>query len=207
MGVTRAALVAALALAPAALAGKPPPAAPPIYVAAPAEGLTVRASPDGAPIGDLAAGAQPIEISAVDDSGAWGRIIYGESDGWIELARASTVEVPLLAIAPIPAGLVCAGNEPFWSLRFADEKANFVEPGVEPVGFELSRPATAAGTAGWPLSVTLVGGEASGVALLRPQACTDGMSDRSHPWTLDFLSQREGAPLLLTGCCRVPIAP
>jgi uncharacterized membrane protein len=45
------------------------------------------------------------------------------------------------------------------------------------------------------------------VALLRPLACSDGMSDRSYPWTLDFLTQREGAPLLLTGCCRVPIAP
>jgi uncharacterized membrane protein len=200
-------MVAALALAPAALAGKPPPATIPSYVAAPAEGLTVRAAPGGAPIGDLAAGAQPIEISGLDETGEWGRIIYGEGDGWIELARAAPVDPPVLTIAPIRAGLVCAGNEPFWSLRFADEKANFVEPGVEPVSFELSRPATAAGAAGWPLSVTLVGGEASGVALLRPLACSDGMSDRSYPWTLDFLTQREGAPLLLTGCCRVPIAP
>lgn len=180
-------------------------AQPPAYFAAPDFPLTVRAEPGGAAIGELPAGARPLEATGYDGGRSWVRIYFGESDGWVARDALTPIEPKMLETAPLPDGLLCQGAEPFWSLRFTGAQANFAAPDADPVAFEISRVAIAAGRKTFPVAMTLIGGEASGVALLHDAACGDGATDATFPWTVDFVTQREGAPVLMTGCCRMTI--
>jgi uncharacterized membrane protein len=189
---------AALALAASAASAEPG------YLAAPDHALTVREAPGGAALGALAPGLSPVEITGLDETGLWGRVIFGERDGWVALDALTPAEPPRLADSAIPSGLVCAGTEPFWSLTLSNEAIVYSAPGAEPEDFGLMDVRPAEGFARWPSRLTLYGEARSGVAILRPLACSDGMSDRTHAWTLDFLIQEEGALRLRSGCCRLP---
>ena len=194
--VTAAGLAAAALIAGAAAAQEPE------YFRAPGHPLTVRDAPAGTPIGELARGAAPIEATGVDDSGAWARIAFGEGDGWVALDALTTMRVPDAAYGPLPAGLLCAGSEPFWSARFGPETVETQAPGEEPQSFAVDGAVVAQGAARFPLAVRI--GEMT--AVLRPGACFDGMSDRTHAWSVDLLIARPGALALRTGCCRLPPA-
>ncbi len=175
----------------------------PRYFAAPGHPLTVRAAPDGPPVGELAPGAAPIEVTDFDDSGAWGRIGFGESDAWVAVDALSPLDVALTPYAPLPLGLICAGVEPFWSLRFEADGVIADEPGAAPLTMTPGESVSAQGAAGFPLALRLD----ALIAVLRPQACADGMSDRTQAWTVDLISQREDAMALRSGCCRLPVRP
>jgi uncharacterized membrane protein len=185
-----------IAVATALLGGAAVAQTAPEYYAAPDFPLTVRDWPDGPPAGALPPGAQPVEIGLTDDAAAWGRIIHGEGDAWVALDALRPVEPARASYAPIPAGLVCTGTEPFWALRMEADGAVFQEPGAEPVALAVHGAAPAAGMV-WPVVVRI----ADAAAILRPAACHDGMSDRTYPWSVDLLDD-EG---LRSGCCRLPL--
>lgn len=187
---------AALLLATAA-------AAEPSYVTAPDHALAVRDAPAGSALGTLAPGAGPLEITGLDDSGVWGRIIFGESDGWIALDATTPGDPPRLADSAIPEGLVCVGTEPFWSLTLEGDEVLHATPGAERESFGLLDVQPAEGRR-WPVRLALHGEDRSGVAILRPDACSDGMSDRTHAWSVDVVIEGEGALRLRSGCCRLP---
>lgn len=175
----------------------------PAYFAAPTHPLTVRAAPGGETIGALAPGAAPLEATGFDASGAWARVGFGEGDGWVAADALTPVAVDPAPYADAPLGLVCAGVEPFWALRFTADGVAQERPGEAPTLETPSATAVAQGAARWPLALRL----GSQVAVLRPQACQDGMSDRTDAWTLDLIATGGAAPLLRTGCCRLPVAP
>jgi uncharacterized membrane protein len=102
----------------------------------------------------------------------------------------------------VPVGLICAGAEPFWSMRFGPESVETQAPGEAPQSFSVEGVAVAQGAARFPLALRI--GEMT--AVLRTGACFDGMSDRTHAWSLDLLIARPEALALRTGCCRVPPA-
>jgi hypothetical protein len=184
-------LRAALILAAGAAAA----AEPPRYFSAPAHPLTVRDQPAGKPIGALPPGAAPIEVSAADARQAWVRIGLGEVDGWVALDALTPVDPPMLSYAPFPDGLTCAGVEPFWALSFSSEGATWSAPDVAP---RVAAGLTSAAADGrdWPVMLHFDGL----TAVIRPAACSDGMSDRTDPWIVDVIMDRS----LRTGCCRLP---
>lgn len=190
------------ALALPLLLAAPAAAQEPEFFRAPGHRLTVRDTPAGAPIGELPAGSSPVEATGVDDSGAWARIVFGESDGWVAIDALTTARVPDAAYGPVPVGLVCAGSEPFWSMRFGPETVETQAPGEEPQTFAVETVAVAQGAARFPIALRI--GEMT--AVLRTGSCFDGMSDRTHAWSLDLLIARPEAMGLRTGCCRVPPA-
>ncbi len=111
----------------------------------------------------------------------------------------------VLAATTAPAAaqpLVCFGNEPSWGVEFGpSDRARVSAPGVSPVEYlgketpnELLRERLWRGRAA-------TGGDL--VVFLRDAACSDGMSDTTHP-VIARLSMPDGA--FLAGCCRAPAA-
>ncbi|SEA08325.1 peptide-binding protein [Rubrimonas cliftonensis] len=159
---------------------------------APAHPLPVRDAPGGDVIGALEPGATPVESTGAD--GAWLRIGFGERDGWVARDALSPTETPMLAGSQAPDGLLCSGTEPFWSLRL-EAATTLRSPDGDGPALTLHGVAPAVGMSAFPARVDY----GPLVAVLRPLACADGMSDRTQAWTVDVLD----GDRLLTGCCRL----
>ena len=128
----------------------------------------------------------------------------------MDMNRAGAVLILASAFHALPAGaaeprLVCFGAEPSWSLRFdGGARATLAFPDGKPVEYQgretrldfLKERAWRGTPAG--------DGKAVVVAFLRESACSDTMSDTTHP-----MSARVSLPdgRLLAGCCRVPASP
>ncbi len=101
--------------------------------------------------------------------------------------------------------LICFGNEPFWRLDLTEAgKASFSTPDSSAVHY-LGAASTLVrgGESVWRGRASVAdGGEL--VAFLRKGACSDGMSDTVHPYSVN-VSLPDGRHL--AGCCRVPEAP
>lgn len=103
------------------------------------------------------------------------------------------------------APLICFGNEPSWSLTFAEPGVARLalpdEPAVDYRGsatrLDALKERAWRGKAGQG-----AGGEL--VAFLRESSCSDGMSETKHPQSAR-VSLPDGR--FLAGCCRVPSAP
>ncbi|KAA6185368.1 hypothetical protein F2Q65_08805 [Thiohalocapsa marina] len=112
-------------------------------------------------------------------------------------------------VAPLNAALangqplICFGNEPFWGLDLSDAATGrFSTPDSPEVAYlgAFDPPAHPSksvwrGRAGAPEGGDLV-------AVLREGACSDGMSDTSHPFSVEVTLPYGRR---LTGCCRLPI--
>ncbi|MGI9332750.1 MAG: SH3 domain-containing protein [Gammaproteobacteria bacterium] len=61
--------------------------------------LNIRAAPssNADDVGDLAAGAQPIEVLEIDPTGGWGRLLWDEADAWVSMRYLAPVDVPRLS--------------------------------------------------------------------------------------------------------------
>ena len=97
--------------------------------------------------------------------------------------------------------MICFGNEPSWSLRLTEPgKAQFAtpdEPGVDYVGSETRLdPLSEQVWRGKPAT----GQGADLVAFLNHTACSDNMSDKTHPVSVRVSLADHRA---LAGCCRV----
>jgi uncharacterized membrane protein len=193
MGVIRLA-AALLALATAAAVAQE---APPVFLAE--TSVSVLDAPDGARIGALPPGAQPVEASAVADG--WVRIVFREGDGWVRRAALTPLEPRMTGGGLVPDGLVCSGTEPFWSLSVEGATARLSSPDAPPRRFDLIGAARADGRR-FPLRISFSeDGAPAAEAVLAPALCTDSMSDRTYPWTVSLLPAVSG---LRAGCCRLP---
>ena len=100
-----------------------------------------------------------------------------------------------------PDRLRCAGTEPFWSVAIEGGEAIFETPenqGPSAPRLALEGTLTAQNRLGlWAFRLRSQDGQES-IALVREEACSDGMSDLDYPYTVAFL-HREGE--LLDGCC------
>lgn len=164
--------------------------------------LNIRASayPGAAVLGSLPPDAKAVEVVALSPDGTWAQVNTGEAAGWVALRFLQRQERP--DWFALQSSLVCSGTEPFWTLYLDPKSAHINTPDEE--GPELDLPAK------WPGSrhnqtaaVQYAGEEARGVAVLRGQACSDGMSDQSFGITLDLFqtaNSGQSGPVL-HGCC------
>ena len=185
-----------------------PVAAEPLYLVGPDFPLTLRDAPDGAPVAELAPSTL---VEATAESGAWVRVPLAESDAWAARDALTVASVARLGDSALPVGLLCSGTEPFWSLRLDADGAAFSEPGAETDVLGVFAIAPAIGRPRFPALVTMMQDARSMVAIIRPSACNDGMSDRTQPWQVDLVRQEPdgvgGVLTLHTGCCRLPPQP
>ena len=168
--------------------------------------LNIRAEPNGssADIGDLAHDARGVEITALDDTGKWGRIIWFEGDGWISMRYTAPDEIAYVPETEVPLGLRCGGTEPFWDLEIGAASAKYNAMTGEMRDLSLYSAQSAAARRGFPYLLVLTEGDHSAQALIRPQHCSDGMSDRTYPYSIDLLLDG-GMSGYIEGCCNLPL--
>ncbi len=162
------------------------------------DALNVRAEPRGSSedIGDLAPNSI-VEVLELDKSRKWARILHQEGNGWVA-ARFLQERSYLTTNAGVPLGLMCIGNEPFWSLALnTDQSLTFEQANLGRRTFQST----------WNTRSANMGGAVYGIAtqdvqaILRRAACSDGMSDRTYGWSVDVLTAGKEQPTLLSGCC------
>ena len=168
--------------------------------------LKIRAAADAssAAMGSLASYAKAVEVVAVSPDGKWAQINAGEGAGWVALRflhKPDQSDWFALAF-----NLECSGTEPFWTLFVdpADKSVHINTPDEE--GPEIDITGVWPGTAAQPTAtVQFASKEASGIALLRWQTCSDGMSDQAFGISLDlFQAAGPNRPAqILHGCCRL----
>ena len=114
-------------------------------------------------------------------------------------------------LAPVTASsadkppLICFGNEPFWRLDLTETgKARFSTPDSPAVDYlGVASPLAWRKESVWRGQPAIPGGGEL-VAFLREGACSDGMSDTAHPYSVNVSlpDSRHYA-----GCCRVSGVP
>ncbi|WP_165759857.1 SH3 domain-containing protein [Falsiruegeria litorea] len=157
--------------------------------------LNVRASASASSekISELAHNATNVEVVDRSPDGKWGLVNSGEASGWVSFRfLAPQAENPDV---PIARKLSCSGTEPFWTLEVEQgAQARFDGLGLQAMSMTADVMQQARGRIDrFSLTVGL-----SGVAMVRVQQCSDGMSDRAYGLDVDYLHQ-DGA--LYSGCC------
>lgn len=165
--------------------------------------LNVRETPNAgsADIGDLYPG-QLVEITALDQTNRWARIIWAERNGWISTQFLKPALVVSDPFSGMPLTMNCGGTEPFWS-------ADILPPGdfafstmggmsiLEPI--ESTTRSANTGEYAYAFSTS------SFTVILRRDACNDGMSDRDYGWSLDMVDHRNDRLRLGSGCCSMTL--
>jgi uncharacterized membrane protein len=168
--------------------------------------LNLRAEPaaSAALVGSLAPGATGIEVTGLSPDGKWGMVSFGESTGWASMAYLAPSAAPPWYDLQSP--LTCIGTEPFWSLTYSPETktAHFTTPEEEGPEMDVATL--------WPgqewrqtAAFDFRTAEGSGMAVIRAEACSDGMSDARFGLRLDaFVQGTTAAPASqLNGCCKL----
>ncbi|WP_136441975.1 SH3 domain-containing protein [Pacificoceanicola onchidii] len=165
--------------------------------------LNVRSAPSGSSeiIGELGPNQTGIEVIRRDESGKWGLVNSGERAGWAFMRY----------LEPMPGGafpdhdrLSCGGTEPFWGLDLASGySAEFSSPegtwSVQPT--ELLK--------AWgrrtPFAFTGQSPERLVSAVITPESCNDGMSDREFGLSITMITETPGDVTVLSGCCALGV--
>jgi hypothetical protein len=160
--------------------------------------LNLRAQPDprSARVGSLAADTTDIAVVGQAVQGLdWVMVQKGQARGWAS-ARFLAYGHPLSGTLPVR--LRCAGTEPFWGVEVgygrADANLAYDQRRTRLV---LATPIPAAARPRLWLIPSASPRDPASFLLVERRVCSDGMSDRSYPFTV---SVRLGETLL-SGCC------
>ena len=163
--------------------------------------LNVREAPDasGTIIGHLAPDARDIEVVGESDDGRWGLVNIGERAGWANLRFLEVQgDVP-----ERPRDYICFGTEPFWA--FTDRVRNgykFQFPDAEPLGFRATEEGLSQNRVD-RYFITGANDESTFGAVIRADACNDGMSDRAYGMSIDLGLFGAAGSTFVSGCCFV----
>ena len=167
--------------------------------------LNVRQSPDGKAkvIATLPSNAKGIELVVRDATGKWGKINLGEQTGWVAL-RFLKKQGDAWQPAALPQSLKCSGTEPFWSLAVSKSGMVFSEPDQPNRDMGL-RKVMDRGIPSEPTRGFIAGDDKGRVtAFMRPQQCSDGMSDRAYGLAVSVILDGQDMPSrMLMGCCSI----
>lgn len=166
--------------------------------------LNIRAEPKASAdiLGSLPRDAKGVEVVAVNAAGTWGTVNTAEGTGYVALRFLAQQGGPDWGALESP--LHCGGTEPFWGLDLdpARRAGLLSDPGTQGQDVNITalwQNGPYLGTA----AVAFKGNDIDGLANLRGQNCSDGMSDRSYGIVVDlFLRDQTGAAsAAFSGCC------
>jgi uncharacterized membrane protein len=166
---------------------------------APNDMLNLREQPDArAPIvGRLPPNTRNVVIIGQPVSNLdWIMVQSGNLRGWAN-ARFLAYGDPQQQ-GRLPARLHCAGTEPFWGIEvgYGRAQVNFAaEQRLEEL--RLASPVPAAARPSIWLTPSGDPADPASFLLIEARTCSDGMSDRAHPFTL--VARTKGP--VLSGCC------
>lgn len=156
-------------------------------------------------IAELPFNARDVEVVRITEDGRWGLVNAMETSGWV--AMRFMVPVPSDGWAHSGAKLSCGGTEPFWDITF-----NSVAPG-QAAYRAMAEEGTKSYSIDWqsgqvarPDRVIGIGGSGptgNFTAVLRQDACHDGMSDRNFGLVIDLFFHGNDEAYGLEGCCSV----
>ena len=159
--------------------------------------LNIRERPDaGSPIiGTLAPDATGVEVIAT--SGAWALVNTDEGSGYAALRYLAREPGPAWSALQTP--ITCIGTEPFWSLEIDPQAGETRYRTPEGEGPRVAPLATV--WPGLPWAPSAAVGLEEGLAVMQPQECSDGMSDRRYGIAVDIFRSGPGGAERLSGCC------
>lgn len=162
--------------------------------------LNLRAQPDPRSriVGSLAADARDIAIvGQATQSLDWIMVQNGRTRGWANAAFLAYGDPQQQGRLPVR--LRCAGTEPFWGIDigYGRAEANLAFDGRQR-RIALASPMPAAARPRIWLLPSAAAQDPRSFVLVEGRICSDGMSDRSYPFTV---TARVG-DVLLSGCCR-----
>lgn len=164
--------------------------------------IRAKASAATAIVGGLAPDAKGVEVVALSADGKWAQVNHDEGAGWVALRFLQPQDHADWWV--LENGLQCSGTEPFWTLYFdSDEKSAHLNT-PEGEGSEMGLIAVWPGSSWQPVAAAQFAGESGGgIAVVRAQSCSDGMSDRIYGLSLDLFLQatRKSPGAALHGCC------
>ena len=170
--------------------------------------LNIRAAADARSeiLGGLAPDAVMVEVLEQDEG--WGRIVFEEENGWVNLGFLSPMERQTAGEFNAPGQFQCMGTEPFWGAEIGRD-GGFRFYDAMSMGEDLSADLTSAETASArpePYHYRF-DGEISGSLTIAAQTCSDGMSDRDYGWRVYlFAYDRENGRRFVDGCCMTPLS-
>ena len=169
--------------------------------------LNVREEPDASTpiITELPFNARNVEVVRLSDDARWGLVNAMETSGWV--AMRYLVPVPGDGWAHPGAKLACGGTEPFWDLSI-----NGTNPGQAVFG-AMAMEETFTYALRWQSrqvarldNVIGIGGSGpygDFSAVIRRDACHDGMSDRNFGLLIDLFLHNDTEASGYEGCCSV----
>ncbi len=192
------------------------------------EVLNIRAAPDPSAeiIGTLAPDATQIEVIKANDQRSWGLVNTAERSGWVALRFMERRTGDWFGSVDPNTGMSlattqltrCFGTEPFWLMNFNGrivELSGTEAPDAK--GNVISR-TNAANRADRFTQFMIFAHRPSKtlfdlITVVRPELCSDGMSDRTYGIGIDFwgMGEFENDPRIVnyfvTGCCSIaPLA-
>lgn len=169
--------------------------------------LNIREEPNANTpiIAELAFNARNIEVVALSEDARWGLVNAMETSGWV--AMRYLMPVPGDGWAHPGASLSCGGTEPFWDMAIngdtpgqavfqamaEDHKRSFT---LQWHTGQVARPDHTIGLGGF-------GPTGEMTAVIRNEACHDGMSDRNFGLDIDLFFHNGEQASGFEGCCSV----
>ena len=104
----------------------------------------------------------------------------------------------------MPLALHCGGTEPFWSFQTVENGLVFNETDTADRKLAL-RKVMDRGIEGEPMRGMIAGDDKGRLtAVMQPQQCSDGMSDRTYALAVTVILEGKDVPArMLTGCCSI----
>ncbi len=152
-------------------------------------------------IGTLPAGASGIEV--MGHGSDWGEVNAGEVTGWVALK-----DLESEGAAPwhqLQGNLHCLGTEPFWDARLSAGTSTMLMKGPEApdMTLNIAQSVSPMDVVLPSLGIAFAGTGEPGFAVLRPESCSDGMSERTYGLSAVFFVGKPGAMTGLSGCCTI----
>ncbi|MDU8927856.1 peptide-binding protein [Alisedimentitalea sp. MJ-SS2] len=145
-----------------------------------------------AKLGELAHDASDVEVIRVQSG--WGLVNLGEVSGWASLHYLQRQESGDYVFSR---HFACHGTEPFWSLKVTQGlSAKLSQPDAMDINYHVGLVQTSFNHTNRH-SLTGTSPEGGLYAVLKPVACSDGMSDSQYGIEIDILL--DGSHI--SGCC------
>lgn len=164
--------------------------------------LNIRERPDAKStvIGTLAPDAKGVEVIA--ERNGWSMVNTAERAGWVNSLYLN-YRTDVWMAGALPANLSCHGTEPFWSLRQVGDKMVYETPeGAR----QMQRRAVLDDGYFRSTKRSVIAGDDKGrvTAVISPDQCSDGMSDRMFGLSATLVFDGSGqSSQMQTGCCQI----